>query len=697
MVLLLVSLLLFIGAGLFSSSWNGIVALVLVILIHEVGHYVGMRMFGYRDLRMFFIPFFGAAVSGKETNVSASRKAIVALLGPIPGIVFGIISGAVFFITRQEIFITLAWAFLFINVLNLLPIHPFDGGRVLELVLFGRHPAAELIFKGAGVVALLALAYTLSSIGILIFAALMLGSLRVAYAYTKIVRRVKRDFPDEARDPERIPPPVLEAIIPDVRALSTGLGSMPRNAAVHAQTVWRKVCEKSTSMGAGIGLMAVYLVFLCAGIAAALGVGAMAFKATGKVEIERRVSAQGGTRFVEVKYVGAEKQSETELDDQGLFHGHSTAWHLLGGRKMEEGDWVNGYLNGMWQFYDRQGNPTSAITYEKGRPVEYLKVEDGLTIKVDVNEWPDFVRRSNQTAPRGTSKPEVLEGMMRSASIGAFNSVLDNRAGQGPAVALPLARSSSDDQLVKKLIGTWHYMSKGKDAMNLVMDVTYKPDGTVSWSGTATDKSGIRNFSSVGTWRVSDGYLCTETRDSVFTPVSAGNKSRELLSSISDDQYKCWTSLGTEQTYCRKLAVAASVVPSIFELRLVDDAATADTVDKMLKNSKRTGGRPEHEVLHVQKTSLLDRKAVFSAVAEVPPSVPNFQVRVTFTDVGRDQFAEVTRKHVGKRLAILVDGEVLMAPRIQAEIRDGVVVIAGDFTAQEATALAIKINGTARK
>jgi len=57
--------------------------LLLVIVFHELGHYIGMWIFGYRDLRMFFIPFFGAAVSGVKYGVPVWQQATVLLLGPL--------------------------------------------------------------------------------------------------------------------------------------------------------------------------------------------------------------------------------------------------------------------------------------------------------------------------------------------------------------------------------------------------------------------------------------------------------------------------------------------------------------------------------------------------------------------------------------------------------------------------------------
>ena len=52
-----------------------------------------MRIFHYRNLRMFFIPLFGAAVTGRNWNVPGWKKALVSLAGPLPGIALGIFLG----------------------------------------------------------------------------------------------------------------------------------------------------------------------------------------------------------------------------------------------------------------------------------------------------------------------------------------------------------------------------------------------------------------------------------------------------------------------------------------------------------------------------------------------------------------------------------------------------------------------------
>lgn len=155
-VILLISIFIFANLGLLENSITGVLVLVGVILFHEAGHLLGMKLFGYRDLQVFFIPLFGAASSGIETNPSSARKAVVALLGPVPGIIVGIIAAVVFFKTKEDFYALCASTLLFINGFNLLPFHPLDGGRFFEYLIFSKKPLYEVGFKLITGLALLA-------------------------------------------------------------------------------------------------------------------------------------------------------------------------------------------------------------------------------------------------------------------------------------------------------------------------------------------------------------------------------------------------------------------------------------------------------------------------------------------------------------------------------------------------------------
>jgi Zn-dependent protease len=107
---------------------------IIVLFIHEAGHYLGMRQFGYRNLKMFFIPFFGAAVNGYAC-VPVTKESIVYLLGPVPGIILGCISGIVYLLTHETLWLDAARIFITINTINLLPLYPLDGGQFIFGIL----------------------------------------------------------------------------------------------------------------------------------------------------------------------------------------------------------------------------------------------------------------------------------------------------------------------------------------------------------------------------------------------------------------------------------------------------------------------------------------------------------------------------------------------------------------------------------
>jgi len=117
---LVVTLLVFMAFGLFSFSLRDIIVLVVVIFVHEFGHFIGMKIFGYRDVRVFFIPLIGAATVGIEHKRSEVRSVLVSLFGPFTGIVFGIAGGVAYLFTSDELLLLFARMSLFINVLHLL-------------------------------------------------------------------------------------------------------------------------------------------------------------------------------------------------------------------------------------------------------------------------------------------------------------------------------------------------------------------------------------------------------------------------------------------------------------------------------------------------------------------------------------------------------------------------------------------------
>lgn len=143
----LVSILLFGAASILSgSSFLSLTAVAAVLLVHELGHILTMMAFGFKGIRMLFIPLVGAVVSAGKGHRREAVNAIVYLMGPVTGIIVGFLvhlgmthHGA--FATQ---FVTLSYV---INIFNLLPLYPLDGGRYIEAVALGRFPRARVIFQ----------------------------------------------------------------------------------------------------------------------------------------------------------------------------------------------------------------------------------------------------------------------------------------------------------------------------------------------------------------------------------------------------------------------------------------------------------------------------------------------------------------------------------------------------------------------
>jgi Zn-dependent protease len=130
-------------------SWWFAVGLVVLLFVHEMGHVLEARRQGLATSAPMFIPFLGALIALKQVPHDVWREARLALAGPYLGslgaLAFWIVGAA----TERDFFIAMAYVGFFLNLFNLLPIVPLDGGRAVGAL----HPAFWLV----GLVALAAL------------------------------------------------------------------------------------------------------------------------------------------------------------------------------------------------------------------------------------------------------------------------------------------------------------------------------------------------------------------------------------------------------------------------------------------------------------------------------------------------------------------------------------------------------------
>lgn len=147
--------------------------LLAVLLVHEGGHFITMKYFGYQNVRMLFIPLMGAFVHGSKDEYRQKESILVVLAGPIPGIIFGI--GLWFAGIQYEIgwMVDVAFLSFLLNVINLIPILPLDGGRLLNALFFERMEVFQVIFSFLSSLAMIGIGFFIDSYTLMIFGFLM--------------------------------------------------------------------------------------------------------------------------------------------------------------------------------------------------------------------------------------------------------------------------------------------------------------------------------------------------------------------------------------------------------------------------------------------------------------------------------------------------------------------------------------------
>lgn len=137
--------------------------------------------------------------------------------------------------------------------------------------------------------------------------------------------------------------------------------------------------------------------------------------------------------------------------------------------------------------------------------------------------------------------------------------------------------------------------------------------------------------------------------------------------------------------------------PPVFQVRLVVDAASVDS-EQMTFIGRSGEDRDTHrETLNVQRAVLMEATSVKSATVVTNAGTGNPEIEIALTEEGQRRFAEVTGQNIGKRLAIIIDGQIYSAPAIRSVISGGTCLISGRFTPKEAAEFAAKINRSARK
>jgi Zn-dependent protease len=125
------SMLVSVAAYAWIWGWKFAVGFVLLLFVHELGHVIQLRREGIPASAPMFIPFLGAVVTAKSLGDDAAAEARVGLAGPILGSIGAALVLPIWWATGDDFWQALAFTGFFLNLFNLLPVVPLDGGRAM--------------------------------------------------------------------------------------------------------------------------------------------------------------------------------------------------------------------------------------------------------------------------------------------------------------------------------------------------------------------------------------------------------------------------------------------------------------------------------------------------------------------------------------------------------------------------------------
>ena len=144
-------------------GWSFAAGFVILLLIHEIGHVIQLRREGLKASAPMFVPFLGAFITAKSLGENALAEARVGLAGPILGTLGAAACWGIAEVTNSDMLRALAYVGFFLNLFNLLPIVPLDGGRAMAAM------APWMWFLGLGALVALLLVFPNPILLIIVF------------------------------------------------------------------------------------------------------------------------------------------------------------------------------------------------------------------------------------------------------------------------------------------------------------------------------------------------------------------------------------------------------------------------------------------------------------------------------------------------------------------------------------------------
>jgi Zn-dependent protease len=169
------------GASLAAYTWlfsfQFAIALIACLVFHEYGHIRAMKYFGMKTKGIYLIPFLGGAAVTEDKINTRWQDVAISMMGPCFGLFLSIILIVIYWMTGMPFFAGVAVFNALLNIINLLPVLPLDGGHVLKSISFSMNNTLGIVICAAAAGGGILLSY---SMGLYLFSFLMgVGSLEI--------------------------------------------------------------------------------------------------------------------------------------------------------------------------------------------------------------------------------------------------------------------------------------------------------------------------------------------------------------------------------------------------------------------------------------------------------------------------------------------------------------------------------------
>jgi Zn-dependent protease len=178
---------LFAAGSLAAYSWlfsiEFAIALILCLVFHEYGHIKAMKYFGLKTKGIYLIPFVGGLALSDDKINTRWQDIVISIMGPFFGLILSVTCLVGYWLTDIELLAGLAVFNALLNLFNMLPVLPLDGGHVLKSIAFSINSKVGLVacVLGAALGVYISYHFGLALLGFL----LAIGSIEIIFEYKR--------------------------------------------------------------------------------------------------------------------------------------------------------------------------------------------------------------------------------------------------------------------------------------------------------------------------------------------------------------------------------------------------------------------------------------------------------------------------------------------------------------------------------